>query len=151
MRFLYKKEGTSYEDLLEASQEAEGEWMENKSTRVKTMSTTESDGLKALKEQISSLANAITASQSLTKGWGPKANGSQKGKRDQDGKPKTKGPDTGANGPFHEGQKPIQCFKCGGWGHTAWVCPSQGNQDWRNLNGVDAPLVQAGPVTPKKQ
>ena len=116
MRFLYKKDGTSYEDLLEASQEAKGEWMENKSTRVKNVSVIENDGLKALKEQISSLASAVTASQSLTKGRGPKANSAQKGKKDQEGKPKTRGPETGASRPFCKGQRLIQCFKCGGVG-----------------------------------
>ena len=78
-------------------------------------------------------------------------NSTQKGKRDQDGKPKTEGPETNANGLFWEGQWPIQCFKCGGWGHMAHICPSQGNVNWRNLNRVDTPPSQTGPVTPKKQ
>ena len=104
MRFLYKKEETSYEDLLKASQEANGEWTENKSARVKNVTVTKNDGLKALKEQISSLASVITASQNQIKGKGPKMNGTQKGKRDQEGKPKTKGPETNANRPFQEGQ-----------------------------------------------
>ena len=151
MRFLYKKEETSYEDLLKASQEAEGEWTKNKSARVKNVTITKKDGLKALKEQISSLASAITVSQSLIKGKEPKMNGTQKGKRDQDGKLKTKGPETNGNRPFQEGQQPIQCFKCGGWGHMAHICPSQGNMNWRNLNGADAPPAQTGPVRPKKQ
>ena len=34
MRFLYKKDTTGYEELLEASQEAEGEWTDNKTVRV---------------------------------------------------------------------------------------------------------------------
>ena len=34
MRFLYKQEMVSYEDLLVATQEAETEWMENKSVLV---------------------------------------------------------------------------------------------------------------------
>ena len=92
MRFLYKKEETSYEDLLKVSQEAKGKWTKNKSARVKNVTVTENDGLKALKEQISSPASVITVSQSLIKGKGPKMNGTQKGKRDQDRKLKTKGP-----------------------------------------------------------
>ena len=92
MRFLYKKEETSCEDILKTSHEAQGEWTENKSIRVKNVTVTENDGLKALKEQISSLASVITVSQSPIKGKGPKMNGTQKGKRDQDRKLKTKGP-----------------------------------------------------------
>ena len=29
-----------------------------------------------------------------------------------------------ASGPFENGQKPIQCFKCKGWGHPRRLCPS---------------------------
>ena len=28
-----------------------------------------------------------------------------------------------ASGPFENGQKPIQCFKCRGWGHPHRLCP----------------------------
>ena len=63
MRFLYKKEETSYEELLEASQEAEGEWTESKTAQVKNVAP-ESDGLKALREQIKTLASSINATQS---------------------------------------------------------------------------------------
>ena len=36
-------------------------------------------------------------------------------------------PPTNASGPFTEGQRPIQCFKCKGWGHLRRICPSKGN------------------------
>ena len=39
---------------------------------------------------------------------------------------KGKGPAASAAGPFKPGQKPLQCYKCGGWGHTYKECPSQG-------------------------
>ena len=85
------------------------------------------------------------------KGTLPHDSALAKGKKDSNGKGKMGGPEVGVNGPFCKGQKLIQCFKCGGWGHMAWVCPSQGNQDWRNLNGVDNSPDQKGPVTQKKQ
>ena len=37
------------------------------------------------------------------------------------------GPGVNASGPFKKGQKPIQCFKCRGWGHPRRLCPSHLN------------------------
>ena len=37
MRFLYKKDTTGYEELLEALQEAKGEWTDNKTVQVKNV------------------------------------------------------------------------------------------------------------------
>ena len=36
-------------------------------------------------------------------------------------------PGVNASGPFENGQKPIQCFKCKGWGHPRRLCPSHLN------------------------
>ena len=37
------------------------------------------------------------------------------------------GPAANASGPFTDGQRPIQCYKCKGWGHPHRICPSKGN------------------------
>ena len=37
------------------------------------------------------------------------------------------GPGVNASRPFKNGQKPIQCFKCRGWGHPCRLCPSHLN------------------------
>ena len=37
------------------------------------------------------------------------------------------GPGVNASGPFINDQKPIQCFKCKGWGHPRRLCPSRLN------------------------
>ena len=123
MRFLYKKDTTGYEELLEASQEAEGEWTDNKMVRVKNTQTGDVGGLKALRDQINALASVMTSN-----GKGNYTNrGNQQAKPKKDnGKnsSKSKGPETSAHGPYKDGQKPLQCYKCGGWGHTAKICPS---------------------------
>ena len=72
--------------------------------------------------------------------------GNGKDKRDRSGTPKTtptnlrqgtptkrdsaqdirnslQGPGVNASGPFENGQKSIQCFKCKGWGHPRRLCP----------------------------
>ena len=63
MRFLYKREETSYEELLEASQEAEGEWTEGKTARVKNARVDNENGQKALREQINTLASALNTTE----------------------------------------------------------------------------------------
>ena len=46
--------------MLEASQEAEGEWTDNKTVWVKNVQAEEGGGLKALRDQINALASAMT-------------------------------------------------------------------------------------------
>ena len=43
-----------------------------------------------------------------------------------------RGPETSAAGPYREvdGSRPIQCFRCRGWGHPKRLCPSQLNYTW---------------------
>ena len=45
-------------------------------------------------------------------------------KRDRDMRNNLQGPVVNASGPFPEGLRPIQCFKCKGWGHPKRLCPS---------------------------
>ena len=64
---------------------------------------------------------------------------------------KGKGPAASAAGPFKSGQKPLQCYKCGGWGHMYKECASQGGIDWRGLNGATPPPEkEKGPEIPKQ-
>ena len=43
-----------------------------------------------------------------------------------------RGPETSAAGPYREadGSRPIQCFRCHGWGHPKRLCPSCLNYTW---------------------
>ena len=51
-------------------------------------------------------------------------------------------PPTTAAGPFQPNERPLQCYKCGGWNHMAKVCPTQGKVNWGELN-------RAGPASKK--
>ena len=46
---------------------------------------------------------------------------------EQDIRTNLQGPGVNASGPFADDQKPIQCFKCKGWGHPRRLCPSRLN------------------------
>ena len=56
----------------------------------------------------------------------------------------TKGPHTSSAGPFRPDQKPIQCYKCEGWGHGWRECATKGNVDSGRVHGDPAPMVQDG-------
>ena len=64
---------------------------------------------------------------------------------------KGKGPAASAAGLFKPGQKPLQCYKCGGWGtHIQGMC-LVGGIDWRGLNrAAPPPEKEKGPETPKQ-
>ena len=149
MRFLYKQESVSYEDLLIATREAKTEWTENKSVPVRMMSTTLKDevGLKDLKKEVEALTASLksTAFQGAKpkKGNAPQSKKAQKSKTPD--KTKSKRPQPSAAGPFSPPDKPMQCFKCRGWGHGWRNCPSQGNINWRELYRASLSPTAEGP------
>ena len=52
-----------------------------------------------------------------------------------------RGPETSAAGPFREadGSRPIQCFRCHGWGHPKRFSPSHLNYTWGEWHGTIPP------------
>ena len=57
-----------------------------------------------------------------------------------------RGPEPTAAGPFHGNRRPLQCYKCRGWGHVARECPMVENLDWRGLTRADpTPEKTPGP------
>ena len=80
-----------------------------------------------------------------------KGNGNKGSNANGNSPRKSKGPAASAAGPFKPGQKPLQCYKCGGWGHTYKECALQGGINWRGLNGAAPPPErEKGPETPKQ-
>ena len=104
-------------------------------------------GLKDLKKEV----EALTAALKLTafQGAKPKNSNAPQGKQAQKSKTpdktKSKGPQPSAAGPFTPTDKPMQCFKCGEWGHGLRNCPSQGNINWRKLYTASLSPTVEGP------
>ena len=139
MRYLYKETETGYKQLLSAAREAETEWIESKTIKVKATSVVdpgkkERDELKAwidkLTKELNKKEKGSFFKKKNGKGENPTPVSSPKGSS------RSKGPEITTHGPFHNGKKPLQCFKCGGWGHVIRECPSLGNMNWEELNRV---------------
>ena len=148
MRYLYKETETGYEQLLSAAREAETEWIESKTIKAKVTSVVdpgkkERDELKAridkLTKELNKKEKGSFYKKKTSKGKNPTPVSSPKGSA------RSKGPEITAHGPFHNGKKPLQCFKCGGWGHVIRECPSTGNVNWEELNRVEPTPVEIDP------
>ena len=155
-----------YQVLLKAIKETESEYGEGRATaQAKSATVADETGIVELKDKIEALTTVVKSSNVISAGTKPQ--GSPKPKHGnfhkfqwKDGMippnspSKGKGPITSAAGPFKEGQKLIQCYNCGGWGHGWRNCPTTGNVDWRSLNRVEPPptgSVLAPNQTPKLQ
>ena len=164
MRFLYKKLEVTYEEFLSERLEAEKEYCPSKSMTVKSkaavVESKASPSLQKLMEEISALTTTVVKSASMgtpkTKTPNPKTkvnplkgNGNKGSNANGNSPRKGKGPAASAAGPFKPGQRPLQCYKCGGWGHTYKECPSQGGIDWRGLMGGASSREGEGPRDPQ--
>ena len=145
MRYLYKETETGYEQLVSAAREAETEWIESKTIKAKVTSVVdpvkkERDELKAqidkLTKELNKKEKGSFYKKKTSKGENPTPVISPKGS------PRSKGTEITAHGPFRNGKKPLQCFKCGGWGHVIHECPSWGNVNWEELNLVEPVPVE---------
>ena len=148
MRYLYKETETGYEQLLSAAREAKTEWTESKTIKAKVTSVVdpgkkERDELKAwidkLTKELKKKEKGSFFKKKTIKGKNSTPVSSPKGS------PRSKGPEITAHGPFHNGKKPLQCFKCGGWGHVIHECPSPGNMNWEELNQVKPAPIEIDP------
>ena len=140
IRFCYKKEETTYEELFCETVKAEKEKVpETKITSLKAKSAIvepavakeDNAGIQDLRQKIDALTTAVKLS--TFGGARPKQPGNggtpQKGKdkNRMNGSPyKGQDPTITSAGPFKSGQKHFQCYHCGGWGHSYKQCPSQG-------------------------
>ena len=128
------------------AKEAKLEFLESKgvSARMKSIGVVEKTKalkLQELNNQIENLAATLKANNVKPKSVSAPNSPSKKHPTNGGQPSRSRGPETTSHGPFREGKKPIQCFKCVGWGHGWQECPSPGNIDWRRLKGDAPPLA----------
>ena len=156
MQFLYMQDNVGYEEFLAAVYEAENEGTEGKivNTKAKAMTVEkvieerEKDELKDLKQQIQSLTIIMkSATMGTGKTKGREGTFSLR-KKELLGNSPEKGvqwsPKKGKI-PLRPGQKPLQCFRCEGWGHGWCECPTLENFNWRELMGAGVLLTPGSP------
>ena len=155
MWYLYKQADTTYDELLLTAKEAECEWLEHRTTKMKQTTVGEDVDQKEreeIKVQLDKLAETVKA-VSFQRQPPPKRKTSPR--KTPTGTPTAspqnsprnpgKGPGTSSAGPFRSGRKPLQCFKCEWWGHVIRECATQENLDWRELSQASSPPKETGP------
>ena len=156
MRYLYKEVDTTYESLLSVATEAEAEWLESKTLKAKAASYV--DPGKKERDELKAKIDKLTAELAKKEKGGyfkkkPQKTPSNSPTNSPKSSPRSKGPDITAAGPFHNGKRPIQCYKCGGWEHVIRECSTLGNVNWEELNRVEppAPVVIDPELTQSKK
>ena len=154
LRYYYEVLQADYTTLLTKARSIEAEKSIPTTTHavtIKSASTTEAGVTNQTGELIRQMNELITIVKNQqvqnTKGGnknnGNRYNGQDKYKGSNKGGRNLKGPDTNASGPFRNGAPPFQCYKCGGWGHRAFECPSplnyQRREDPEKKKGTKSP------------
>ena len=159
MQYLYKHPETTYDELLLTAKEAKCECLEHKSIRSKqtiTCDDVEKKEREEIKVRLDKLAETVKAASFQKKPQGDKKK--QSPSKTPASSPHVspqysprnpgRGPAITAAGPFRNGRKPVQCWKCGGWGHVSHECATLENLNWRELGRADSPPEkEVGPVS----
>ena len=137
---MYDNPKITFSELLNKARKVELEDTETKnSTRVQAKGAVvgEISPMSKLQQQIAQLTTLVKSTQvgprkSFFHKGGPKRNESQNNNVPNkepkgDVRTQSKGPEPGPQGLFGLGQRPIQCYKCKGWGHPRCLCPSRLN------------------------
>ena len=133
-RYLFKDAKVTYQALLATLEETENEYCEVR-TAIKSKSTVVEGktGITDLREKIEDLTAVVKSSNIAMKSAKPPKSKFRFQKKDgqspSNSPVKGKGLGTTAAGSFKMGQKPIQCYNCGAWGHGWRNCPTTGNVD----------------------
>ena len=129
IQHLYDNEKITFGELLLKARRNEDEEVLAKVTS--KASSLETEVKNGLEEKVDKLL-AVAKSEQMEKGKDKRdrsrtPNTPMKRDRERDVRTNLQGPEINASGPFANDQKPIQCFKCKGWGYPRRLCPSRLN------------------------
>lgn len=117
LRFMYGNKTVTFGDLVEAAKIIEAE-KPPATVKVKAATTVGEIPVGEFEKFRQEIAVLKAGIMSVNK------NGKGNGKEENRNKGHSKnGPHTSAAGPFKGGQKPVQCYYCGEWGHMKRDCP----------------------------
>ena len=155
VRFLYSQPDCDFTKLLKAAMTCENEAASRASIKAKSLQVSVDENPQVASDGISSIQEQLNQMRTILKSANFKpSNGyrSEKGGK-QDIRTKLKGPGTSSAGPFRRGKKPVQCYRCNGWGHYKQQCPNEepteGSKDWVNLHGEEP--KEGGPLPQEKE
>ena len=155
VRFLYSQPDCDFTKLLKAAMTCENEAASRASIKAKSLQVSVDESPQVASDGISSIQEQLNQMRTILKSANFKPNNghrSEKGGK-QDIRTKLKGPGTSSAGPFRRGKKPVQCYRCNGWGHYKQQCPNEepteGSKDWVNLHGEE--LKEGGPLPQEKE
>ena len=139
MCHFYDNETITFSELLVKARRNEEE--DTTSRVVNKGSAIETEG--TLEERVDRLIEGATQAPNRDRNWNygrPPFHANQRFPRSNLNRPprgcpqgdihqNLRGPEPNASGPFdaNDGSRPIQCFRCRGWGHPKRLCPSQLN------------------------
>ena len=138
-----------YEEFLSETLKAEKDCNDGKSSvtgKIKSAVATDNvsiPSIQKLTKEINALNTIVKSAnmdggcpKTIDKGRNPPHKNRNGSKGGQNSSPrKGKGPAISAAGPFKPGQKPFQCYQCGGWGHGFRECPTLRGLDWMGFSG----------------
>ena len=142
VRHLYDSENCTFGTLLTLSRRVEDEETVTRVSAKGTVVDPVDQSSDDLRKQIEKVVKTVVKSNQFRgKRKGNSDNKSQKfnkknpndetkfeaGSMSMDIRQTTSGPGTSSAGPFAPHQRPIQCYRCHGWGHVARLCVSQLN------------------------
>ena len=132
-----------------AVEETEGEYRDGRSVaRSKSVTVEDETNITELKKKIENLVSVVKSSNVINKPQGSPAKSKFRTQKKDVGIPpnspaKSKGASVNETGLIRNGNKPMQCYNCGGWGHGWQNCPTAlGNVAWRSLNRAELPPMK---------
>ena len=161
VRFLYSQPDCDFTKLLKAAMTCENKAASWASIKAKSLQVSVDENPQVASNGISSIQEQLNQMQTILKSANFKPNNgyrSEKGGK-QDIRTKLRGPGMSSAGPFRRGKKPVQCYRCNGWGHYKQQCPNEepaeGSKNWVNLHGEEpkegCPLPQDKEPNPQQQ